>query len=179
MERLIILQDYSVVLRQLTHDKIEMVRRWRNDPKISQYMEFREMITPEMQERWYQKISTSGKDFFFIIEVGGKEIGLTNVRDVDFEKKEGIPGIFIWDDDYLNSDYSFRSSLCLMDFAFDTLGLERMITHILRDNKRAIDFNLFWGYKMSPGQEDVYNQEYILTKERYEVVRAKLRRLFR
>ena len=54
-----------------------------------------------MQEKWFQKISTSGRDFYYIIEYQGKEIGCINIRDVDFEKGEGEPGIFIWDDVFL------------------------------------------------------------------------------
>lgn len=179
MEGSIILQDFGVLLRQLTHDKIEMVRQWRNDPKIRQYMEFREEITPEMQERWFQKVSTSGKDYYFIIEVDGKEIGLINVRDIDFDMRQGEPGIFIWDDAFVNSDFSFRSSLCLLDFAFDKLGLVKLKSHILKDNSRAIAFNKVWGYELSPGQEDVVNQEYILSKEAYEKTRKRLARLFK
>lgn len=176
---MIVLQDYGVTLKQLTHDKIEMVRCWRNDPKIQKYMEFRDEITPEMQENWFRKISSGNTDYYFIIEAEGVEIGLINIRSIDYEKKAGEPGIFIWDDNFLNSDYSFRSSLCLLDFVFDELGLDYVVSHIMRDNKRAIDFNLFWGYVLSPGQEDVFNQEYVLQKEAYYKKRDKLSRLFK
>ena len=47
------LEKYGICLEKLTHDKIELVRRWRNHPKIRRYMEFREEITPEMQEKWF------------------------------------------------------------------------------------------------------------------------------
>ena len=174
----IVLNNYGVILRQLTHDKIEMVRQWRNDPKIRQYMEFREEITSEMQERWFQRISTSGRDFYFIIEVDEREIGLINIRDIDYNQKQGEPGIFIWDDDFLNSDFSFRSSLCLLDYVFDTLDLDKTISHVLKDNKRAIDFTLFWGYELSPGQDTINNQEYVLFKETYKRKRYKIAKLF-
>ena len=39
-------EKYGITLKRLTVDKIELVRNWRNDPKISQYMEFRDYITP-------------------------------------------------------------------------------------------------------------------------------------
>ena len=46
-------EKYGVKLERLTADKIELVRNWRNDPKISQYMEFRDHITAEMQKKWF------------------------------------------------------------------------------------------------------------------------------
>ena len=158
---------YGVTLRPLTHDKIEMVRQWRNDPKIQQYMEYREEITPEMQEKWFAKINESDNQFYFIIEVDGKDVGLINIKDIDYDKKEGEPGIFIWDDDYLESDVSYRSMFSMMDFVFNTLNLNKMVIHVLNDNPRAIKYNKSYGYKLSEGQESVYNQEYTLVKETY------------
>jgi len=158
--------NYGVTLVRLTEDKIEMVRNWRNDPKIVQFMEFKEFITPEMQLNWFHKINND-KNYFFIIEFEGREIGLVNVKDVDFEKMEGEGGIFIYDDDCLNSTISFQAILCLYDFCFITLKLNRLIAHVLKDNKRAIKFNRLFGYEISTNQEELNNQLYILTSEDY------------
>lgn len=158
---------YGVTLRPLTHDKIEMVRQWRNDPKIQQYMEYREEITPEMQEKWFQKISTSGRDFYFIIEVEGKEIGLINVKDVDFNKKEGEPGIFIWDDIYIETDVPMRASFCFLYFVWEILKLEKLIAHVLSDNPRAIRMNKGLGYSICDDQDCIYNQKYTLFRESF------------
>ncbi len=169
-----VIEKYGIRLVQLTHDKIELVRKWRNDPKIQQYMEYRQEITVEMQEAWFQKISSSGKDFFFIMEFEGEEVGLINVKNVDFEKKEGEPGIFIWDDDFLNCGASVRASLARNDFAWETLKLERLVSHVLSDNKRAIRYNKLQGFVLAPDQESVYNQKYILEKSNAIKVKEKL-----
>lgn len=158
------ISGYGVTLRRLTEDKIEMVRNWRNDPKIQQYMEFRDYITPEMQKKWFERINNDN-NYYFIIVYEGKEIGLINIRDIDYEKKTGEPGIFIYDDEYLNTDVPMRASFCMGDFIWGTLKLEKMHIHVLRDNKRAIIMNKAFGYKLADGQEDVENQLYLLTKE--------------
>lgn len=159
------LSNYGVTLRLLTHDKIEMLRQWRNHPKIQKYMEYRDEITPEMQERWFQRISTSGKDFYYIIEYKGRDIGCINIRDVNFEKGEGEPGIFIWDDECWGTDIPARASFCMADFVWDVLNLKREIIHVLKDNKKAQQYNKQKGFKLYPGQEGVYNQKYVLTAE--------------
>ena len=158
---------YGITLRPLTHDKIEMVRQWRTNPKISQYMEYRGEITPEMQERWYQKICDSGSDFYFIIETDGKEIGLINVKDVEWDKKTGETGIFIWNDSCLNSDYGVRSTLAIHDFSFEELGLETLHGHTLSYNKRANKLNKALGYIILPNQEEIENKVCVLVKEDY------------
>ena len=117
------ISNYGVTLRRLTEDKIEMIRNWRNDPKIAQYMEYKEYISPEMQKKWFDKINNDN-NYYFLIVVDNKEIGLINIRDIDYEKREGEGRIYIYDDEYLNSDISFRSVLLLFDFGFEKLGLE-------------------------------------------------------
>ena len=171
------LEKYGVTLTRLTHNKIEMVRNWRNDPKISKFMEFRDYITPEMQEKWFQKIDNDN-NFFFIIEYERKEIGVSNIKDIDYEQKTGEGGIYIYDDTYLNSDVAFRVSLCICDFFFEKLNLNRKIAHILNDNKKAIKYNLMLGFEKQPNQEDIYNQLYYLEKENYFKKRTFISRLF-
>lgn len=160
------ISSYGVLLKRLTEDKLELVRHWRNDPKISQYMEYREFISSEDQLKWFKKVDNNS-NYYYLIVVDEKEIGVINVRDLDYINKAGEFGIFIWDDNYLNSDYSFRATLCLYDFCFDSLGLESLHCHILNDNKRSIQYNKFFGYKLLPDQTDVKNQKYSMTKEDY------------
>lgn len=177
MENIDVINKYGITLRKLTHDKIELVRYWRTHPKIAQYMGYQGEITPEQQEQWFERINNSGKDFYYIIEVDDKEIGLINIKDVDWDKLEGEPGIFIWDDDYLDTDAPMRASFCFGMFIWDVLKLERQVIHVLRDNKRAIKHNLFWGYELLPNQENVVNQAYVLTREKMEKNKKKEEKL--
>lgn len=167
------LEKYGIVLNRLTHDKIEMVRNWRNDPKIAKYMEYKDFITPEMQEKWFQKIDNDN-NFYFIIEYGGKEIGLINVKNIDYNQKTGEGGIFIYDDEYLNTTIPFQISLCLSDFYFEILNLDKLICHILKDNKRAIKFNKMLGFKICENQENINHQKYILYPEIYYKCRDRI-----
>ncbi len=172
------IEKYGVTLKRLTVDKIELVRNWRNDPKISQYMEFRDYITPEMQAKWFAKINND-QNYYFIIEYKGKEIGLTNVKDIDYGAKTGEGGIFIYDDSFLNSDIPFRVIFALNDFCFDELHLEKMIAHIMSDNKRAIDFNRVLGYKKDESSPESGKMVYILTKEDYLKQRNRFAKLLK
>lgn len=158
------ISGYGITLRRLTHDKIELVRRWRNDPKIQQFMEYREEITPEMQEKWFDKINNDA-NLFYLIEVNDEEIGLINIKDISNKTGEG--GVFIWNDKYLNSDVSFRAHLALFDMAFDSGIVDRIISHVLTDNPRALRFTAYLGFVLADDQQDVYNQLYQLTPDIY------------
>lgn len=166
---MITLEDYGVILRQLSHDRIETVRQWRNHPKIQQYMEYREEITPEMQERWYQRISNKN-NYFFILEYCGKCVGLINIRDIDKNRTYGESGIFIWDDDVLRSGVAVKAGLTMYDFAFNDLNLDYLVAHIYNTNPASIKYHAKFGFKLSKIKNNLnipVNQLYKLTKEDY------------
>ena len=168
---MLIIKDYGVELHQLTEDKIEEVRLWRNSEKISRYMEFRGEISPEMQVEWFKKVSQSDNQFYFIINVDGREVGLINIKNVDWELRTGESGIFIYDDSYLHVGVSYRAALCQRDFAFRTLHLHTLKAHILNTNPQSIKYNQKFGFVLSATEEQKplkeCNQLYLLDKEDY------------
>lgn len=170
-----ILSGYGVELIRLRHEDIELVRQMRNMPEIAQHMEYREFITPEMQERWFQSINVPSSHYY-IIRCNGKKAGLINGAHIDWEKKETRSGgIFIWDSEPLQPYGALNASLLLTDTSF-ILGLERTYIKVMRNNKAAISYNLQLGYVLLPGQEEMLNQEYVLTEENYTRKTAKAKK---
>jgi len=163
---MLLLENYDVKLIRLTDDKIEMVRKWRNDSSIQRFMEYRDKITPLMQEKWFKSVDNSS-NFYFIINFQNTDIGVINIKNIDSEKDEGEAGVFVYDDKYLNTDVAYRAHLVLFDYFFIEMGLKKISSHVLSDNKRAIRFTAFLGFVKCENQEAFYNQEYNLIKEDY------------
>ncbi len=160
-----ILQKENVVLRKLKEKDIEMVRTWRNDPKISQYMSFRDYITPEMQEEWFKKINNDS-NYFFIINIDGKDVGLTEIKNIDHTNSIGESGMFIYDDSYLNGIYSYLVAYIIFEFAFLTLKLNLIKSTVIDNNKRAVRFNKSLGFKPTDEVNGLL-RTYYLKKEDY------------
>lgn len=163
----LVLEGYGVTLKRLTHDKIELVRNWRNNPKIQQTMFFQDYITPEMQEKWFSRINNEN-NYYFIVEYNNEEIGLINIKDIDYEKKTGETGVFIYEDRYLGTDISYRAHLVMFDYVFNVLKLENTFAHIRKENKVAIRFSVFLG---AIRLEQKYNSTdceiYKITRDKY------------
>jgi RimJ/RimL family protein N-acetyltransferase len=168
-------QKYGITLERLSLDTIELVRNWRNDPKISKYMVYQDYITPEMQLQWFNKINND-LNYFWIAKFNDEDLGLVNIKNIDYEKKCGETGIFIYNDKYLNSDIPFRVSLCNHDFIFEKLNLEFTYGPVLANNKRAIRFGKAFGceFDFEKGGNLI---SVTLTKERYFEHRDRLIRL--
>ncbi len=172
-----IVERGNIKLLRLTEDYIELVRSWRNTPEIRKTMEYREYITPEMQLEWFRKIDNVNNNYF-LIETDNKFIGLINGANVEWDK--GITnngGVFIWDKQYMESIEILQASLLLTDLGY-YLGLKKNYIRILKDNARAIAFNTAMGYRLLPGQELVYNQQYELTPDTYFTATEKIRQQF-
>jgi UDP-4-amino-4,6-dideoxy-N-acetyl-beta-L-altrosamine N-acetyltransferase len=169
------ISGYDIELIRLTHDDIELVRNWRNSAHIKRFMEYREHITPEMQEKWFHSIDNIHNNYFIIITKGEK-IGLINGSQINWEKKETRNGgIFIWNSAYWNTLIPLFSSILLTDISF-ILGLEYTYIKILRNNEKAIQFNKQLGYEILNDQENLENQQYVLTREHYFEKTQRLRK---
>lgn len=172
-----ILTGFGIVLVRLQRHTIELVRQHRNSNAINRFMEFRNEISKEEQEKWFASIDNKFNNYF-LINYKGELRGLIYGADIDWEKKEtGNGGIFIWDESLLETQAPLAASLLLTEISF-LLGLERTYIKVLRDNVRAISYNQNLGYEILPGQENAENQKYVLTKENYFLKAGRFRKTF-
>lgn len=169
------LEQYGVKLIRLQEEDIELVRHWRNQSEISNFMEYRNHITEEAQKVWFASVNNK-HNYYFIIEYENKKIGLINAKNYQPEIGFGEGGIFIWDKEYINSFAAVFSSLCLLNFVSFLKICKKSRIRILKNNERAIHYNKLLGYKLLPGQDDMANQLYELDFEDYKTQGEKLNR---
>lgn len=171
-----IVEAYGIKLKRLTADEIELVRTHRNSEAIRNTMEYREIITADMQRNWFGSIDNEHNNYM-LIYVDEKPIGLISGTQIDWENGiTGNGGIFIWSQEFMETVYPSRAAVLMTDIGF-YLGMKKNYAKILRDNLKSIAFNTSLGYALLPNQDEVYNQQYELTAEKYFFVVQKLRKL--
>lgn len=137
---------FGVTIGRLTLDELEILRVRRNDPALSQFLIFRDEITPEQQLAWWSRVDNR-QNLYGTIYWEGKFIGLSNLRDIDEATCSAEGGMLIWDEEYQNSLVPFRAALVGTDLAFWEYGFQVMTARVLASNKRALRFNKALGYK--------------------------------
>ena len=171
---MLILEQYGVRLVRIQEKDIELVRNWRNQSDIANYMEYRNYITPEAQKNWFLSVNNKN-NYYFIIEFEGKQVGLINAKNFNADLGFGEGGIFISDKEYINSFAAVFATLCLLNFMFLKLNVSKISRiRVLRNNESAIHYNKLLGYKLMPGQEEVENQMYELHVDDYKTIGVKL-----
>ena len=128
-------------------------------------MHYQEEITSEMQKKWFDSINNFN-NFYFIIEVDNKKIGLCHGRkvDVDFAFVEG--GIFIWDQTYYNTHIAVATSLILADLTFYIFKIKESRAKVLKSNQKVLLYNKRLGYEKYDEDQEVDYMK--LSLEKYE-----------
>lgn len=171
-----IVEAYGIKLKRLTADELELVRTHRNSEAIRNTMEYREIITTEMQRKWFATIDNEHNNYM-LIYVKEIPIGLISGTQIDWENGiTGNGGIFIWAPEFIETVYPARAAVLMTDIGF-YLGMKMNYAKILRDNFKSISFNTSLGYELLPNQEEAYNQQYVLPREKYFASVLKLRKI--
>jgi RimJ/RimL family protein N-acetyltransferase len=171
-----IVEQYGVKYTRVTEQDIELIRYWRNQPFIRDTMQFREHITAEMQKEWFKKINNK-YNYYFIIEVDHKKIGMINYKDPVPHSNMAEGGILIWDVEYWGTPIPVFGSLTLLECMYEVLNLgDNSIVTVAKNNKRALTFNKMLGYEIYEEYKNDLFFKLILTKERYFEKTIKLKK---
>jgi len=170
-----IVSRYGVKLIKLEQQHIELLRTWRNAEKIARFMEFRDHITPDMQQRWFDGLNPES-DFYFMIEYRGHLVGMIHASGIDWKQGRGDAGLFIYEDRYLSTYTPVLASLCMVDLFFGIFTLERLYAKVMRNNPVAEAYNSNLGFKPMLLQEEHDFKMFELTRENYFAATENLRK---
>jgi hypothetical protein len=170
----LIITKYGISLVRLKKEQIEFVRQKRNLSFIQDKMLYKKQISRWQQKRWFRSINNKN-NLYFLIQYNHQFVGLINGKDVDYEKRTGEGGIFIWNNELWDTYVPVAASLILNDFNFLLANFKVNYARVLKTNHNAVQYNLSQGYKILEEQkEDVLLMQ--LTKEDYIKNAEKVRR---
>jgi RimJ/RimL family protein N-acetyltransferase len=160
-----ILSGFGISLRRITRSDIELIRTWRNQDFVRDQMFERELITEVQQVAWFD-IVNNPFNYYFIIEVNEKPIGVIYAKNVNPESMVGEGGIFIGEQPFLTTDLPGRASILLLYFCFNKLSLSSSLIRVKKGNDVALAYNQTLGYSIQSqhGNEIILS----LTKEAFE-----------
>lgn len=135
--------------RKIRKDDLERLMNWRMMPEISQYMNTEPKLTMEGQKKWYEKvkayydkeITDKDKEFYWILEVDEEPVGFVSF--VNWNKDNGVihTGVYIAVKEKRSIKLVFDLQLSMYEFAFETLGVNKVSMEILSNNINVIKLN--------------------------------------
>ncbi|MGB0917528.1 MAG: GNAT family N-acetyltransferase [Flavobacteriales bacterium] len=170
-----IIERYGITLRSLGVEDLETVRVWRNSDLVRPYMFYQEIISKSEQESWFSKLEPLN-NFYFIIAHNGIQIGVCNIRDIDWSSGHCEGGIFVGEEKYLNTSVPIRAVLTACEYWFNVLAIEKVSISILKGNSVAVKFNQMLGAKEVSNSDGVISMT--LSREDFETETANRRAKF-
>jgi hypothetical protein len=170
------IRKYGIELIRVKEKDIELIREKRNSDAIRSCMQFKSLITKEMQKEWFLSIHNIYNNYF-LISVKGKTIGLINGKNIDYDKRTSEGGMFIWDKGFQGAIEPAFASVIMSDFNFIINEFRKNYIKILKSNTKAINHNKQLGYIPTtdiPSDNEV--QWFELTSENYMLKMQKLRK---
>lgn len=156
------MEDGRIYLRLMTKDDTENIIKWRNRDEVRSQFIYQKLFTKESHENWIETMVKTGKavQMIIVLNDGDRPIGSVYVRDIDMEHKKGEYGIFIGETDCLGKGYGTEAAELMAEYAFEYIGLHKLMLRVYADNERAIRSYEKAGFvKEAYLKDDVYVQE--------------------
>ena len=137
-EQLKTLYGDGIYLRPLSVADTDLIVDWRNRDFVKENFIYRGAFTKEGHLAWIEnKIKTGEVIQFVLCTDEDKPIGSVYLRDIDRTCRKAEYGIFIGEKEALSCGYGTAAAKLAVAFAFEELGLHKLMLRVLAGNDRA------------------------------------------
>lgn len=132
-----------VVLREYQSEDFASIRSWVNDAQVTRYLSTRfwaPQTTVDTQEFLSRMMQSSHNAFNYVIADAqdGRYIGQLDMFRVDWRLRQGEIGMVIAGAEDRGRGYGTEALELLAEFAFNSLGLERIELEVHMENAAAL-----------------------------------------
>ncbi|MEE0083514.1 MAG: GNAT family protein [Paludibacteraceae bacterium] len=125
-----------MVIRRLEYADLEKRVKWLNDERVNSTLNIALPVSLESTRAWFERNIDNDKRIDFSFEDDGVLVAMGGYTDIDKEKGEGELYIFV-DPEQKGKGIGFRSVRLMCDYAFYTMGLNKIILYANGDNAAA------------------------------------------
>ncbi len=132
---------YGVKIEKLKLKDIEILRSWRNDPKIAKLMLSQNgtHITKEEQLKWFNSIQNQPNSLYYMAFVDDIAIGYFCFQQINWQDCTAVPGeIMVIPKQFDEARITLGAYCAIYDMAFEILGFKQLKAYCKLENKRAI-----------------------------------------
>ncbi len=132
--------------RRPTTDDAKLLLDWRTAPHIARFMLTEVPYDIERQKTWIERCNARDDYQHAIIRIEGKDVGYASITVVDPRNGIGELGVYMGDPDAPKalSVYNFIGT---HNHAFLTMGLHKIVNHVIDFNGRVVRMQAFNGYR--------------------------------
>jgi UDP-4-amino-4,6-dideoxy-N-acetyl-beta-L-altrosamine N-acetyltransferase len=136
-----------IKFRKMLRSDQEHVLRWRVKPEVAQFMLTEVEFNLEKQLHWFDRISTSSKDEYWIIENNGDAIGVISLNEIDRVNQRATWGLYVGED--VSSPVGGMLPIYFYNYVFGRkdLMLHKLYGMVLDINTNMLRIHDLCGYR--------------------------------
>ncbi|MBL7214321.1 MAG: GNAT family N-acetyltransferase [Phycisphaerae bacterium] len=135
--------ENSIYLRTLEPEDVDRVYRWHNDQELYQdLIGTHHFVSRATVEKWIEKksaFSSTEINMAICLKNNSEHIGNTYIRDINWVNRNGVIHLFIGDKEQRGKGYGKEAIKLIIEYAFQTIGLNRLYLYVFEDNSNAIN----------------------------------------
>ncbi|TSC69945.1 MAG: GCN5-like N-acetyltransferase [Parcubacteria group bacterium Gr01-1014_46] len=148
-EKIVFLSGKKTILRPVFREDIPYLLKWINDPDVRQFVASIFPTTQKFEEDWVDGLGKDKDNIVVVIETKeGKPIGLMGLHRIDWVNRLATTGALIGDKEYWGKGFGTDAKMALLDYAFNTLNLNRINSDVIAFNERSLNYSLHCGYQV-------------------------------
>lgn len=147
----------STQFKTLSSTELELVRCWRNTPRVSANMFDTSIVEQEQQQRWFQSLQQDQNQKQFVFYQNRRPIGMLSFKAIQSD------GLCSWGCYLGETNVWPGSGLVLeaaaLDYAFHTLNEPVLWAEVFDFNTSALKMHHFFGYDLVEVKKDFLLRE--------------------
>lgn len=154
-----------IYLRPITEADTPQVVGWRNEKSVVDNFIYRRPISEAEHRDWLKNKVAAGLVHQFIVCGNGDDVPLGCVYLQNFEEanRKAEEGIFLGERNLCGRGIGTEAAKLMLSYAFDTLGLHKLVARVLAFNRSSIRMHEKAGYT-----QEAYLKEELFLNGRYE-----------
>lgn len=150
-KKIIIIDGKRIYLRTLTvKDATERYCSWINDQEVNRFLDSKRITIDELKKYIQKRVSDSNCIFCGIfLKENNFHIGNVKLEPINFIEKKATLGIIIGAKNYWNKGFATESLEIILNYSFNTLGLDEIDLGVYKKNKSAIKAYIKTGFEIS------------------------------
>lgn len=146
-------------LRPVALTDVPLFTKWMNDQETTKYM-LRSFPLSELDEKgWIEKASIvqpNPTNILMVIETKDDEktIGTMALHNINWIDRRATTGSMIGEAEYRGKGYASDAKMILLKYAFETLGLHKIVSHAFARNQKSIEYSKRCGYQVEATLKD-------------------------
>lgn len=132
----------KIVLSEIKKKDLELLKKWRNNPRILKFNTQYFLLNMEHQKRWFDEIKDKGtKSKMFVFRYRNKTIGVGGLIHLDNKNKNADIAIILGESKMQGKGFGKKMLQLLVDYGFEKMKLHRIGAEIFEYN--IISLKLF------------------------------------